>query len=313
MQQTYSYNNNVLIISGSGTLEKFSGYNDATKIIVNEGFTAIAVSVFRDREKLLELELPDSIQKIENHLLIGTHIKELRIPRDLTDIADSQPFDQCDYFERFIVDENHPKYCEKDGILYSKDMKTLYSYPGGKQDIVYEIPYGVEILWYSCVGQNPYLKYIIVPSTATTSYTYFGYKSSAVKVIIFRCENQDEIEWVENDPFYQATTMTKEKIDWLYTPYVFNLSSDATTLSIKRQSTACVNSNTFKGFGKVLNDIVELKTVLVDTHIQALFDYSLFDGCYNLEKISFLLKCFTKRKTILPTYNTIYFICILKE
>ena len=313
MPQSYSYENNVLTISGTGTLEKFDDYTDATKIIVNEGFTTIADSVFMNRRKLLELVLPDSIVRIENHLLLGTHIKELRIPRNLNDIVDAQPFDQCDFFERFIVAADHPKYCEKDGVLYSKDMKTLYSYPGGKQDLVYEIPYGVEVLWYSCVGQNPYLKYIIVPSTATSSYRYFGCKSSAVKVIVFRCENQEEINWVENEPFYQASNMTKEKIDWLYTPYVFHLSSDASTLSIKRQSAECVNSNTFKGFGKALNDIVELKTVIVDTHIQALFDYSLFDGCNNLERISFSLKCFTRKKTYMLTYNVLHLIYILKQ
>ena len=65
MPQTYSYKNNVLTISGSGTLEKFDNkYLDATKIIVEEGFTVIADSVFSNRAKLTELELPDSIEKI---------------------------------------------------------------------------------------------------------------------------------------------------------------------------------------------------------------------------------------------------------
>ena len=311
MTQTYSYKNNVLTISGSGTLEKFDNqYLDATKIIVEEGFTVIADSVFSNRAKLKELELPDSIEKINNHLLAKTQIRELRIPKNLVELSEAQPFDQDDYFERFIVDKDHAIFTEQNGILYSKDMKTLYSYPGGKKDIVYEIPYGVEILWFSCVGQNQYLKYIIVPSTAIESYTYFGYRSSAVKVIVFRCENQAEIEWVDNDPFYMSNTMSKDKIDWLYTPFIFHLSSDASTLYVEKQTETCVPSNVIKGFNKALNNIEELTTIQLDTHIQALFDYDLFKGCNNIKKISFSLKCFTKKQIFQPSFRSTLFILI---
>ena len=311
MPQTYSYKNNVLTISGSGTLEKFDDqYLDATKIIVNEGFTVIADSVFYKRTKLKELELPDSIETINNHLLAQTQIRQLRIPKNLVELTNKQPFDQDDYFERFIVDKDHAIFTEQDGILYSKDMKTLYSYPGGKKDVVYEIPYGVEILWYSCVGQNPYLKYIIVPSTAIESYYFFGYRSSAVKVIVFRCEDQSEFDWIDGDPFYMSNTMTKDKIDWLYTPYIFHLSSDASTLYVEKQTETCVPSNSIKGFDKALNNIEELTTIQLDTHIQALFDYDLFKGCNNIKKFSFSLKCFTKKQTSQPSFPATLFIII---
>ena len=49
-------------------------------------------------------------------------------------------------------------------------MKTLYCYPGGKKDKIYCVPDGVVDIWYSAIGQNPYLEELILQSCPETNW-----------------------------------------------------------------------------------------------------------------------------------------------
>jgi len=44
-------------------------------------------------------------------------------------------FKSCDGLQRFIVDPANSVYASSDGALYTKDMKTLIFYPGGRTDV----------------------------------------------------------------------------------------------------------------------------------------------------------------------------------
>ncbi len=52
----------------------------------------------------------------------------INIGKDVKEI-DGKSFYSCWNLERIEVDENNPYYCDVDGVLYTKDMKTLVCYP----------------------------------------------------------------------------------------------------------------------------------------------------------------------------------------
>ena len=54
-------------------------------------------------------------------------------------------FDAEKVFEVEVSDENE-KYASKDGVLYSKDMKTLIFYPPQKKETFFEVPESVETI-----------------------------------------------------------------------------------------------------------------------------------------------------------------------
>ncbi len=81
----------------------------------------------------------------------GADITTIHIPASVTYIAENA-FAGNDELTDIIVDPENSAYCDIDGVLYSKDGKTLVCYPDGRSDI--EIQEGTEEIgkaafWYS--------------------------------------------------------------------------------------------------------------------------------------------------------------------
>lgn len=75
-------------------------------------------------------------------------------------------FSGCKNLTAITVDENNPYFCSVDGVLYSKDMKTIVAYPAGKAGTEYIVPEGVEVIGNNCFyGAKLAVK---LPSTLTT-------------------------------------------------------------------------------------------------------------------------------------------------
>ncbi len=55
-------------------------------------------------------------------------VKVINISKDVLKI-DGKAFYSCWALERIEVDEDNPNYCDVDGVLYTKDMKMLITYP----------------------------------------------------------------------------------------------------------------------------------------------------------------------------------------
>ncbi len=62
----------------------------------------------------------------------------------------------------FSVEKDNPLYCSKDGILYSKDLKTLYCVPGNYSDEYLKIDDGVEIINSYAIYDNLNIKFIYI-------------------------------------------------------------------------------------------------------------------------------------------------------
>jgi len=67
--------------------------------------------------------------------------------------------------EKIIVDKKNNKYCDIDGVLFSKDKEKLLLYPRNKSDETYKVPAGTKII-YSYAFQNAQkLKKVYIPNT----------------------------------------------------------------------------------------------------------------------------------------------------
>ena len=65
------------------------------------------------------------------------------IPIDVEEI-EFDAFLDCKNLKSIEIDKNNNKYKSIDGVLFTKDEKTLITYPVGKEEQTYNIPIGVE-------------------------------------------------------------------------------------------------------------------------------------------------------------------------
>ena len=119
-----------LTISGEGEIEinwynpPWFGYNDSIlKIVIEEGITFIPGTAFYEANNCTDVYVPESVEIIETVV---------------------SPFSDMDSVERINVDENSPYYKSIDGIVFSKDGKTLVVYPQNKKLTEYTVPDSVE-------------------------------------------------------------------------------------------------------------------------------------------------------------------------
>lgn len=89
------------------------------------------------------------------------NIVELYIPQSVQSIK--WCFWECTNLRRFVVDPANEKYCDIDGVLYSKNKRELIAYPNAKGD-VYRVPNGVRRIA-NCAFKNAKISRITMPAS----------------------------------------------------------------------------------------------------------------------------------------------------
>ena len=69
--------------------------------------------------------------------------------------------------QRIHLPEGHKKYVSEDGVIFSKDRKSLVLYPRGREDARYEIPEGTVKIAREAFANQTYLAEVHMPDTVT--------------------------------------------------------------------------------------------------------------------------------------------------
>ena len=89
--------------------------------------------------------------------------ESIHIPSTLTKLT--SPFNSFPKLKSITVDENNPKYCSIDGVLYSKDGTVLKRYPCAKSKGVIEIAKGVKAIGLNAFFHCREITKVALPST----------------------------------------------------------------------------------------------------------------------------------------------------
>ena len=84
---TYTFENGVLTISGSGTMERIYDntiQTTAKEVIIEEGITTISSGAFYGFSALKKVTLPSTLTTIESSAFYGTSLEEITIPAGVT-------------------------------------------------------------------------------------------------------------------------------------------------------------------------------------------------------------------------------------
>ncbi len=157
-----SHLENITISSSVGDIDYFAfRYCTGIKeIIIPSNVVVLGNDAFFECTSLKKITIENGVKRIYDKAFVGTAIQTVYIPESVEEIG-SGAF-MSDNLQEIIVSENNSKYTSLDGILYTKDMKTLHTYPGGRKETEYSMIEGINKIEYCAFSGNSHLKHLII-------------------------------------------------------------------------------------------------------------------------------------------------------
>ena len=189
-------------------------------------------------------------------------------------------FGGCTSLTAINVDENNTKYKSVDGVLYSKDMKTLLIYPAGKTNTSYTIPDGVSEIRGDVFEYCTSLTKVTIPDSVTKIDRYaFSGCTSLTKVTI-----PNSVTGIGDYAFQGCTSLKEITIPNSMTEisnYAFSGCTSLTKVTIP-------DSVTKIGYG-AFSGCTRLKEVTIPNNVTIISSYNredAFENCTNLTKLT---------------------------
>ena len=167
----------------------FSECSELTRVSLPRGLLSIAPYTFDSCASLEFVCIPDGVRAVCRRAFVGCRsLRSASLPPTLVDIA-QQAFEYCTALERvrvpasvvhigkwafgssgklesIEVEEGNGKYASVDGVLYSRDMKTLVRCPGARNGVAM-IPRGVRRIGTSAFEWCTEVEGVVIPGTVT--------------------------------------------------------------------------------------------------------------------------------------------------
>jgi len=156
-------------IAGGVAITDYLGFEDELDIFIparinGKQVLAIESSAFGGSKKgysLTSVIIPEGVATIGDHAFCFNELTNVYIPASVTQIGDGAFHDNP--LSTITVSEANNTYISIDGVVFSKDRKTLIAYPGSKGNI-YIIPYGV-ISIEACAFYGAKMRRVIIPES----------------------------------------------------------------------------------------------------------------------------------------------------
>ena len=159
-----------LILQGVESIEDYAFYRctSLTNITIPNSVTSIGQEVFSDCRRLTNITIPNSVTSIgSNAFRYCISLTNIVIPSSVTSIGDLAFYD-CESLTSINVDSNNEKYMSDNGVLYTKDKKTLIKYPSKKDGTKYIIMQGVASIGDYAFEYCRSLTSITIPNSVTS-------------------------------------------------------------------------------------------------------------------------------------------------
>ena len=159
-----------LILQGVESIEDYAFYRctSLTNITIPNSVTSIGQEVFSDCRRLTNITIPNSVTSIgSNAFEYCRSLTNIVIPSSVTSIGYLAFYD-CESLTSINVDSNNEKYMSDNGVLYTKDKKTLIKYPSKKDGTKYIIMQGVASIGDYAFEYCRSLTSITIPNSVTS-------------------------------------------------------------------------------------------------------------------------------------------------
>lgn len=247
------------------------------------------------RKQIVKLRFPadvDTLQKKAQFMLEKEkkmRLLKVHIPASVYKInVNSFPI----LLEEITVDEENLFYCSLEGVLFSKDMKTLIRYPGYKGCDVYKVPEGVEKIEVGAFSDSIINK-LVLPSTIRNIEAK-SFLNSVIDELLIK----DGLEEIKEDIFIKSRILkiklpkSLKKIHNYAFRKIEGLDSFSCESEVIEIGVGVFSEGTFKDVtwwcwseipkATFLNCTIE--NILIPNGVENICDYA-FAGCYKAKKI----------------------------
>ncbi len=197
-----------LLFSGCSVASTFLGIesDDIEYTIENGEATVMGVP---NKISITKIVIPDEydgapVTKIADFSVVNLeYVTEIQIGRNVKEIS-PWAFENNQQVTKFTVDENNEFFCDVDGVLFTKDMKTLLFYPLAKdltdskddngndiQVSQYTVPDGVETIRTKAFYKCGKITTIVIPDSV----------KNIEEKAFFRCSSLKELTLSKNTEF----------------------------------------------------------------------------------------------------------------
>ena len=204
----------------------FSRCESLKNIKLSNNITCLDDCLFAYCSSLEEIEIPSSVEELSNQVFLKTNFKTFAFPEGVKKVEHSV-FEECENLEYIYisstiedfgltsanegamhdcpvlktieVSSESPYYTVVDGVLFTKDMKTLVYYPEGLENTSYTIPDGIETIGPGAFFGNMKLVEVMMPNTVTK----IEQKAFKEAEILERVHLSENIKTIESRAFKQ--------------------------------------------------------------------------------------------------------------
>ena len=142
----------------------FTGNSDVTDVVIPDGVTGIGDCAFYACRNLTRVSIPESVTHIGDLAFAACQsMTDLTLPAGVSGLG-ANPFSGC---ACVTVSPDHPYLEMIDGVLFTKEDRTLVSYPLGNQAVLYTIPEGTRRIGACAFLSNRALVALSIPEGVT--------------------------------------------------------------------------------------------------------------------------------------------------
>ena len=146
--------------SGCTSLDEITfGEDPSLRTIEASAFAGTAFTGF---------SIPEGVTTVDATAFSGcSQLQTVGIPSTLRDMGE-RPFEGCDSLTSFTVSGDSTVYASVDGVLYSKDLRTLVRYPSAASSSEFSVPEGTVTISAGAFESADSLTTVEIPASVTT-------------------------------------------------------------------------------------------------------------------------------------------------
>ncbi|MBQ9664154.1 MAG: TRAP transporter substrate-binding protein DctP, partial [Oscillospiraceae bacterium] len=169
-----------------------------TSAIIPEGITTLPHACFLNCTSLRELALPESLKRLENECLWNTGIRVFAVPASVTEVEGHFFGSASGETEEIRVAPGNSAFTAVNGVMFSKDLKTLVQYPCNKSTD-YTVPVGTEVIREHAFAFNSFLQSVTIPASVNRIMGWSFYSMTNLKTVYYLATQEQWNQIVETN------------------------------------------------------------------------------------------------------------------
>ena len=243
-----------LILQGVESIEDYAFYRctSLTNITIPNSVTSIGQEVFSDCRRLTNITIPNSVTSIgSNAFEYCRSLTNIVIPSSVTSIGYLAFYD-CESLTSINVDSNNEKYMSDNGVLYTKDKKTLIKYPSKKDGTKYIIMQGVASIGDYAFEYCRSLTNVTIPNNVTSIGDYAFNKCDSLSVL---CKSnsyaeqyakENNIKYVIDDSVPTIKNVTGNPTQWTKNKVILTVNAEDSLSGLATEAYSFDNGKTWQ-------------------------------------------------------------------